>query len=135
MHEFSIASGVVETVLDFAQAGGLRKIVEVRMVIGELTCVEAEQLKFCFQSITNDTALAGAALEIESADAVVRCGHCRYEGPPKYWCDAQAAAFLPTLECPECGRAAEAIAGHECSIKSIKYQRDSASPNPELSAA
>jgi hydrogenase nickel incorporation protein HypA/HybF len=135
MHEFSIASGVVETVLEFAQARGLRKIVEVRMVIGELACVEAEQLKFCFQSITGETALENAALEIEPGDAIVRCGHCSYEGPPKYWDDAQVATFLPTLECPRCGRAAEAIAGHECSIKSIKYQRDSESPNPELSAA
>lgn len=84
MHEFSIASGVVETVLTYAEAHGVKKIVEVRMLVGELTCVEVEQLKFCFGAITKDSALEDAALEIDIADAVVRCPHCGYEGPPKY---------------------------------------------------
>jgi hydrogenase nickel incorporation protein HypA/HybF len=135
MHEFSIASGVVEAVLAFAEARGLRQIVEVRMVVGELACVETEQLRFCFQSITKDSALENAALEIESAEAVVHCAHCGYEGPPKYWEEAQLNAFFPTLECPGCGRAAEATAGHECAIKSIRYQRDSGAITPEPSLA
>lgn len=125
MHEFSIASGVVETVLAYAEAHGVKKIVEVRMLVGELTCVEPEQLKFCFSAITRDSALAGATLEIDIADAAVRCPHCGYAGPPKYWEGAQSAACLPTLECPTCGCAAEPTAGHDCAIKSIKYVGDS----------
>jgi len=135
MHEFSIASGIVETVLTFAEAHGVGKIVEVRMVVGELTCVDTEQLKFCFSAITNDSPLEGAALEIDIADAAVRCPHCEYEGPPKYWDGALSAVLLPTLECPECGRAAEPAAGHDCSIKSIRYVRDSDPLNAKLSTA
>ena len=120
MHEFSIASGVVETVLAYAETHGVRKIVEVRMLVGELTCVEAEQLKFCFGAITKDTALEDAVLEIDTSAAAVRCPHCSYEGPPKYWEGARVGAFLPTLECPTCGRAAEPIAGLDCAITSIK---------------
>ena len=130
MHEFSIASGVVETVLAYAEAHGVRKIVEVRMTIGELTCVEPDQLKFCFGAITKDTALEGAALEIDIADAAVRCPHCGYEGIPKYWEGARASAYLPTLECPECGRAAEPTAGHDCAIKTIRYVRDAGAADP-----
>jgi hydrogenase nickel incorporation protein HypA/HybF len=125
MHEFSIASKVVETVLAYAKAHGVKKVVEVRMTIGELTCVEADQLKFCFGAITKHTALEDSALEIDIADAAVRCRHCGYEGSPKYWEGAQSAAFLPTLECPTCGQTAEPIAGHDCAIKSIKYVRES----------
>lgn len=132
MHEFSIASGVVETVLAYAEAHGVRKVVEVRMLVGELTCVETEQLKFCFGAITKDSALEDAVLEIDIADAAVRCPHCGYEGPPKYWEGAQSAAFLPTLECPTCGRAAEPTAGHGCAIKSI---RDVGESDPALSTA
>jgi len=135
MHEFSIASGIVDTVLTFAEANGIGKIVEVRMLVGELTCVDAEQLKFCFSAITNDSALEGAALQIDTADAAVRCPHCGYEGPPKYWEGALSAAFLPTLECPDCGRAAEPSAGHDCSIKSIRYVRDSDPSEAKLSTA
>jgi hydrogenase nickel incorporation protein HypA/HybF len=126
MHEFSIASGIVETVLAYAEAHGVRKIVQVRMAVGELTCVEGDQLKFCFESITKDSALEDAVLEIETTAAAVRCGHCAYEGAPKYWEGALPAVHLPTLECPECGRAAEAIAGHECAIKSIQYVQETA---------
>lgn len=135
MHEFSIVSGIVETVLAFAEARGLRKIVEVRMVVGELTCVEPEQLKFCFGAITRDSALQDAVLVIDSSDAAVRCPHCSYEGSPKYWEGALSAALLPTLECPQCGRAAEAVAGHDCAIKSIKYVCDSDPADTELSPA
>jgi hydrogenase nickel incorporation protein HypA/HybF len=135
MHEFSIASGVVEAVLQFAESRGLRQIVEVRMIVGELTCVETDQLKFCFEAITKDSALENASLEIDGGDAVVRCPSCNYEGLPKYWNEAQVNVSFPTLECPECGRAAEPIAGHECSIKSIKYKREADASNPELSVA
>jgi hydrogenase nickel incorporation protein HypA/HybF len=135
MHEFSIASGVVETVLAFAESHRVRKVVEVRMVVGELTCVEAEQLKFCFEAITNDSALEGAALEIEVAHAAVRCPHCGYEGPPKYWDGALSAASVPTLECPQCAQATEPTAGHDCSIKSIKYVCDSDPVDSEIPSA
>jgi hydrogenase nickel incorporation protein HypA/HybF len=135
MHEFSIASSIVETVLEFAERNAVSRIVEVRLSIGELTCVEHEQLRFCFQAITNDSALEGASLEIETLPAVVRCPDCAYEGPPKYWEDALAAGRCPTMECPNCGRATEAVAGHDCAIKSIKYSRDPDPANSDLSPA
>ena len=135
MHEFSIASEIVETVLAFAESRGIRRIGEVRMTVGELTCVEVDQLKFCFGAITKDSALEEAVLEVDIADAAVRCPHCGYEGPPKYWEGARAAAFLPTLECPQCGRAAEPMAGHDCAIKSLKYLQNSDSTDAALSIA
>ncbi len=135
MHEFSIASGIVETVLAFAESRGIRRIVEVRMTVGELTCVEVDQLKFCFGAITKDSALEDATLEVDIADAAVRCPLCGYEGPPKRWEGVRAAASVPTLECPECGRAAEAMAGHECAIKSLKYAQNSDQTGTALSTA
>jgi hydrogenase nickel incorporation protein HypA/HybF len=121
MHEFSIASGVVETVLEFAEARGIARVTEVRMAIGELTCVESDQLRFCFQSITAETALEGCALETETVPAIVRCPECTYQGPAKYWDEALVAVPFPTLQCPQCGRTVEAVEGRECSIKSIKF--------------
>jgi hydrogenase nickel incorporation protein HypA/HybF len=135
MHEFSIASSIAETVLEFAEEHAVSKIVEVRLSIGELTCVEHEQLRFCFHAITKDSALEESALEIETVPAVVNCPHCAYEGPPKYWDGALAAGPCPTMECPSCGQAAEAVAGHDCAIKSIKYVRDTDPAGAELSPA
>lgn len=121
MHELSIASSLVESVLEFLETHEAKKVVAVRLATGELTCVEADQLRFCYNSITVGTAIADSELEIERTEAVVRCPHCSYQGSPKYLNGALSDAQIPTLQCPECGKAAEAIQGHECTIRTIKY--------------
>jgi hydrogenase nickel incorporation protein HypA/HybF len=128
MHEFSIASSIVEKVVEFAEQHGISKVVGVRLEVGELTCVDVEQLRFCLEAITHDTVVENCAFEVETVDALVHCQHCSYEGPPKYW-ECVQSALLPTLECPECGFAAEAIAGHSCAIKSVRVMRESDSPD------
>jgi hydrogenase nickel incorporation protein HypA/HybF len=121
MHELSIASSLVESVLEFLETHKVTKVVAVRLATGELTCVDAEQLRFCYNSVTEGTAIEESELEIEQTEAVVRCPHCNYQGPPKYWDGALSSAYIPTLQCPECEKAAEAIEGHECTIRTIKY--------------
>jgi hydrogenase nickel incorporation protein HypA/HybF len=120
MHEFSIAAGIVEAVSEFAEANPDKTVVKVRLRVGELTCVEEDQLKFCYESIVQDTNLADSKLEIEITPAAIMCLHCRYEGKPRYWDDALTTS-IPTLQCPQCGLAAEATAGHECAIKTVQF--------------
>jgi hydrogenase nickel incorporation protein HypA/HybF len=120
MHEFSIATQILDSVLEFAAARPSQEILKVRLEIGELMCVEAEQLRFCYDSIKQETALKNSVLEIASLSAVVQCPHCHYEGPPKYWDGALAGVSIPTLQCPQCGKAADAIQGHDCAIKTIQ---------------
>jgi hydrogenase nickel incorporation protein HypA/HybF len=121
MHELSIVSGLVESVLDFVAAHQITKVFDVRLAVGELTRLEPEQLRFCYSAMTEQTAIAGSNLEIEGVPAEVRCPHCSYQGPPKYWEEALSAGPVATLQCPCCGKATEAIRGHECEIKTIKY--------------
>ena len=111
----------MEEVLQFAEARNLGKVSRVRLTVGELTCIQPDQLKFCFESITRETALQDSTLEIESVSARVRCQQCGYSGPPKYWMDSLADVPVATLECPQCGKTAETDQGHECAIKSIQY--------------
>ena len=111
----------MDNVLEYMRARKIGKVLSVRLAIGELACVEPEQLKFCFESITQETLLEGSTLEMEEAPARVKCQRCAYEGPPKYWMDSLAVAPVPTLQCPQCGKAAEATQGHECAIKTIQY--------------
>jgi hydrogenase nickel incorporation protein HypA/HybF len=121
MHELSIASSMVESVLEFAETPPPKKVLRVLLQIGELTCVEPEQLRFSYMAITKETPLEDSTLEIEETDALVACPHCGYEGQPKYWDGALADTRIATLQCPTCGRAAEATQGHECTIKTIRY--------------
>ena len=121
MHELSIASSIVESVLEFAEKNGMKKVLEVRLSIGELMAVEWEQLRFCYAAITRETAMEDSSLEIEQVEATVNCPHCSFRGRPKYWEDALSCGPIATLQCPECGKAAEPVQGKECVIKTIKY--------------
>lgn len=121
MHEFSIACGLVEKLLQFAGENPDKKIVHVRLEIGELCQIEEEPLRFAYQSIITDTALAGSVLEIENVAAAVHCPHCSYTGRPKYWEGALSDTPVATLECPVCGKAATAVQGEDCAIKSVKF--------------
>jgi hydrogenase nickel incorporation protein HypA/HybF len=120
MHEFSIATQILDSVLEFALARPSQQVLKVRLEIGEMMCVEAEQLRFCYDSIKKETALENSDLEIAFLPAVVQCPHCQYEGSPKYWDGALAGVSIPTLQCPQCGKAAETIQGHDCAIKTIQ---------------
>jgi hydrogenase nickel incorporation protein HypA/HybF len=121
MHELSIASAVVESVLEFVSTRSVRKVLAVRLAIGELSHIETDQLRFCYTAITEQTPIQDSALEIETVEAVVRCKRCSYRGRPKYWDDALSAGPILTLQCPNCGAAAEAIEGNDCAIKSIRF--------------
>jgi hydrogenase nickel incorporation protein HypA/HybF len=122
MHELSIASAIVEHVIEFAESSAPpKKILGVRVLVGELTCIEPEQLKFCYCAITKETLLEDSILEIERAEAEVFCRHCSYRGRPKLWEEALSDVAVATLQCPSCGKAAEAKLGHECTIRTIRY--------------
>jgi hydrogenase nickel incorporation protein HypA/HybF len=121
MHELSIASSIVESVLEFAGKNEIAKVLVVKLSIGELMAVEWEQLRFCYAAITRETAMEDSSLEIELVEATVHCPYCSFRGRPKYWEDALSFGPIATLECPECGKAADPVQGKECAIKTIKY--------------
>ena len=52
MHELSIASGLVEKLLEFSLQDPERTIIEVRLEIGELSHIDSDALSFCYESIT-----------------------------------------------------------------------------------
>jgi hydrogenase nickel incorporation protein HypA/HybF len=121
MHEFSLATQIVEGVRELAQSRvGNNPVVKVRLLVGELAGIEAEQLRFCYNSITRETPLEHSTLEITVVAAQVGCGHCLYRGLPKY-VNGFARARVPTLQCPQCGKSVEALQGQECELKSIQF--------------
>ncbi len=122
MHEFSIASGLVEKLLDFAEKNPDKRIVEVRVAIGEFTQIEEEQLRFCYESIITEMPIAGSCLTIEAVPGQVACPHCGYDGAPKYWDGALHGTPVATLECPQCAQTVRMTAGEECAIRSVRYQ-------------
>ncbi len=121
MHELSIASGLVEKLLQFSSENPDKKIVEVRLAVGEFSHIESEQLSFCYNAVITETPLDGSTLSIETVQAMVQCPHCSYRGRPKYLEDLISGKPVATLQCPSCGKAAEMTEGDECAIKSVKF--------------
>jgi hydrogenase nickel incorporation protein HypA/HybF len=120
MHELSIASAVVESVLEFISTRPIKKVQAVRLAIGELSHLEADQLRFCYMAITEQTPIQDSVLEIETVEVVVRCERCSYRGRPKYWDDVLSVGPILTLQCPNCDDTVEVIEGNDCAIKSIR---------------
>ena len=120
MQTSTLAARIVESVLEIAKAQPAREIIKVRLRIGDLIFIEAEQLRFCYRSMVRETPLENSVLKIERVPPTVRCSHCQYTGEPKYWEHPLTGTAVPTLECPKCGKAATATGGFECQIKSVQ---------------
>ena len=85
--------------LEFLETHEAKKVVAVRLAIGELTCVEAEQLRSCYNFVTEGTAISESELEIERTEAAVsvlivttkghqNTGTARYPAPASRPCNA-----------------------------------------------
>ena len=120
MHEFSVTSQIVQNVLAEAEKRGAKKVTEVDLVVGKLTFLGLEQLRFAFEVLTKDTILEDAKLIIDEQEGIVKCGNCGYEGGFKHEDDPLYHVPVPTLKCPKCGSVVKIAAGKECTIKSIK---------------
>ncbi len=93
MHEMALAEEVLQIVQDTARREGLRRVHALWLEIGQLSSVEPEALRFCFDAVARDSIAAGARLEIVAA-------------PGKAWCEACAEhVALAALgeACPRCG--------------------------------
>ncbi len=122
MHEFSVTSQIVKTVLEEAEKQRAKKVLEVHLVIGKLTLLGIKQIRFAYNALTKDTPLKGSKLIIERKKGAVKCDSCGYEGPIKFKNDPLYHLSFPTLACPKCGFTARIVEGRECLIKSIKLE-------------
>jgi len=120
VHEFSVTSQIVQSVLAEAEKHKAKKVIEVHLVIGKLTFLGLEQVRFAYEALTKSTIMEGSRLIIEEQEGTVRCNHCGYEGGFKYEDDPMYHVPVPTLKCPQCGRVVNIAAGKECTVKSIK---------------
>jgi hydrogenase nickel incorporation protein HypA/HybF len=76
MHELALTCSIVE-MADEAAAG--RRVARVTLVIGKLSGVMTEAIRFCFAEVVRGTALDGAALEIIEPVGRARCEDCGAE--------------------------------------------------------
>ncbi len=77
MHELSAATSIVQTVLQVAKERSVRRVKAVRLEVGDLTLINPDQLRFCFEVAARGTLAEGAELKIERKPATLSCQDCR----------------------------------------------------------
>lgn len=111
MHEMSLAEGVLQLIEDAARRQDFAKVTTVWLEIGQLSGVEVEAMKFCFDAVTRDSIAAGAALEILSLPGTGWCMQCSITVP-------MSEVFG---ECPQCGgHQMQVTGGTEMRVKELE---------------
>ena len=113
MHELALAGAVIDTAE--RHAGG-RRILLVRLRLGELRQVVPDSLTFYFEHVARGTLCEGAALEHEVVPASLGCTTCDAS-----W-DLSAIRQV-SFRCPQCGSADVGVrSGNEFEVESIEVE-------------
>ena len=79
MHEISVAQRMLGIASTAADANGGGRITAMRLVIGALSGVEPETLRFAFEIAARGTRAEGCALELELVPLRLLCRECQIE--------------------------------------------------------
>lgn len=120
MHEFSMASEIVKTILDEVEKRKVKRVIEVTLVIGEFTFLGLDQIRFCYETLAKGTILEKAKLTIEEQNGIVECDKCSFRGPISYVNEPAFHLQIPSFTCPKCNSEIQIVEGKDCLIKSIK---------------
>lgn len=116
MHEMSITASILEVIREQMVKSEVKRLKSIKLRIGELTAIEPDSLRFCFEASIDGSPLEGAVLEIETVPLTGRCSDCsKVFGLEQY---------LSSV-CPHCGGAAsDLISGRELDIVSMEVDID-----------
>ena len=113
MHEMSLAEGVLQVIEDSARSNGFTQVKTVWLEIGELSGVEVEAMRFCFDAVVKGTLAEGARLEIMATEGQGRC----------LTCGQTVHIQLRYDPCPLCGGyPVEPTGGLEMKVKELEVE-------------
>lgn len=113
MHEMSIAQSALDIILQESQNHKVNRVISVALKVGELSAVETESLRFCFELLTKGTLAEGARLDIERVEVTCRCQDC----------DSNFTVQDLMFSCPSCkSNRVEMLSGRELSIESFEAE-------------
>ena len=113
MHELMVTHNILNTALDEAKAARANKIININLIIGELSGVTGESIQFYFNSLSKDTAAEKATIDFKLVPAELRCRDCstKFGLEDVQWI------------CPNCRSSrVEIIDGRDCFIESIDVE-------------
>lgn len=111
MHELSVTQSILDIVLEKAGDAGADKVNRVDLVIGELSGIVSDCVRFYWDFLSKDTPAAGAELSFRQPPAQLRCRKCETVFTPE---DGRWV-------CPKCREPSlEITGGRELYVESIE---------------
>ena len=113
MHELAITEGIIEAAVPEAERAGAKKILEIRLKIGELSGVLPECIQEYFNIASRGTIAEGARLKVEKIPITIECRNCGFTGEIK----------KTRIHCPECDSSDFALkSGREYFVDSLEVE-------------
>ncbi len=93
MHEYAVTQSMLKIALDEAKRVNASKILEIRLVIGDLSTILDDSVQMYFDIMSEGTPAEGAKLVFKRVQAEFKCRECGevFVKPPK------------GFDCPKCG--------------------------------
>lgn len=93
MHEYAVTQSMLKIAIDEAKRVEASKILEIRLVIGDLSTIVDDSVQMYFDIMSEGTLAQGAKLVFKRVKAEFRCKNCGevFVKPPK------------GFDCPKCG--------------------------------
>ena len=114
MHELSIVEALIDQVeKEVKCAGQTGRVSHLDLVVGRLSGVSCDSIRFACELLAPDTILEGAEIRITEPKASCRCQQCN--------CSTEIEELL--IECPKCkSREITIEGGRELLLQSIELE-------------
>jgi hydrogenase nickel incorporation protein HypA/HybF len=121
MHEYSISSSIVKTVIASAKDNNASKVIGINLEIGDLVFLNPEQVEFWLRELSKGTIAQDAKIRIKKILPRIKCLDCSYEGRMRFEGNPLYHICSPSFFCPECNSYnIEISKGRECLISNIE---------------
>lgn len=114
MHELPVTESILKIALRHAQQNSAVKITQLHLVIGQLSSVIDDSIRFYWDMVAEGTLAEGAVLHFRRIPVEMQCQSCR-------------TSFTPvsgTFSCPSCQSASvKVVRGDEFFLESIDIEK------------
>jgi hydrogenase nickel incorporation protein HypA/HybF len=113
MHELSVTENLLEITLRHAQQAGANNVLNIYLVVGQLSSIVDDSVDFYWNIVAKDTIAENAKLHFRRIPTRLKCKECNEE-------------YLPsdnTFTCPRCnGSKPQILSGQEFYVEAIDVE-------------
>jgi hydrogenase nickel incorporation protein HypA/HybF len=116
MHEMALTGSIVDIVVKHATVAEAKKVISVKLRIGELRDIVDELMEKCFRYVARGTVAESSRLEIEKVPLIICCKECGTKLNLKLHTEQTSKTL-----CPECGKCDfRILQGNELYVEDIE---------------